>query len=206
MAIQLNDTHPSIAIPELMRVLVDIHHLDWDRAWDITRRTFSYTNHTLMPEALETWPVSLFEEILPRHLQIIYEINYRFLEEVRHRYPGDVDRLRRMSIIDEEGGRRVRMAHLAIVGSHQVNGVSQIHTDLMKKTIFADFDQFFPGKIINITNGITPRRWLHQANPGLSALITRAYRRRRGSAISAELRKLAPLAEDAAFRQRVPRR
>ncbi len=115
-----------------MRVLLDLHHLDWDRAWDITRRTFSYTNHTLMPEALETWPVGLFEEILPRHLQIIYEINSRFLEEVRHRYPGDADRLRRMSIVDEEGGRRLRMAHLAIVGSHQVNGVSQIHTDLMK--------------------------------------------------------------------------
>ncbi len=118
VAIQLNDTHPAIAIPELMRVLIDVHRLDWDRAWDITRRTFSYTNHTLMPEALETWPVSLFEEILPRHLQIIYEINYRFLEEVRHRYPGDVDLLRRMSIVDEAGGRRLRMAHLAIVGSH----------------------------------------------------------------------------------------
>ena len=126
VAIQLNDTHPSIAIPELMRVLVDTHRLDWDRAWDITRRTFSYTNHTLMPEALETWPVQLFERVLPRHLQIVYEINHRFLETVRRRHPGDTERLRRMSIVDEDGGRRLRMAHLATVGSHRVNGVSQI--------------------------------------------------------------------------------
>ena len=200
VAIQLNDTHPSIAIPELMRVLVDVHHLDWDRAWNITRRTFSYTNHTLMPEALETWPVSLFEEVLPRHLQIIYEINYRFLEEVRHCYPGDGERLKRMSIVDEGGGRRVRMAHLAIVGSHQVNGVSQIHTDLMKTTIFADFEEFFSGKIINITNGVTPRRWLHQANPGLSALITSRIGHGWVSDL-AELRKLVPLAQDPAFRE-----
>jgi starch phosphorylase len=200
VAIQLNDTHPSIAIPELMRVLIDIHHLDWDRAWDITRRTFSYTNHTLMPEALETWPVSLFESILPRHSQIIYEINYRFLQEVMHRYSGNVDLLRRMSIVDEEGGRRLRMAHLAIVGSHRVNGVSQIHTDLMKKTIFADFEQFFPGRIINITNGVTPRRWLHQANPGLSALITSRIGKDWLCDLS-ELKRLAPLAVDGGFRE-----
>jgi len=200
VAIQLNDTHPSIGVPELMRVLIDVHHLDWDRAWNITRRTFSYTNHTLMPEALETWPVGLFEEVLPRHLQIIYEINYRFLEEVRHRWPGDVERLRRMSIVDEGGGRKLRMAHLAIIGSHRVNGVSRIHTDLMKKTIFADFEDFFPGKIINITNGVTPRRWLHQANPGLSALITSRIGHQWVSDL-AELRKLAPLARDPAFRQ-----
>jgi len=200
VAIQLNDTHPSIAIPELMRVLVDVHHLDWDRAWNITRRTFSYTNHTLMPEALETWPVSLFEEVLPRHLQIIYEINYRFLEEVRHRYPGDGERFKRMSIVDEGGGRRVRMAHLAIVGSHQVNGVSRIHTDLMKTTIFADFEDFFPDRIINITNGVTPRRWLHQANPGLSALITSRIGHGWVSDL-AELRKLVPLAQDPEFRE-----
>ena len=153
-----------------------------------------------MPEALETWPVHLFEELLPRHLQIIYEINYRFLEEVRHRYPGDVERLARMSIVDEAGGRRLRMAHLAIVGSHHVNGVSQIHTDLMKKTIFSDFEQFFPGKIINITNGITPRRWLHQANPGLSSLITSRIGETWVSDLS-ELKKLAPLAEDQEFRK-----
>ena len=200
VAIQLNDTHPSIAIPELMRVLIDVHHLDWDRAWDITQRTFSYTNHTLMPEALETWPIRLFEEVLPRHLQIIYEINFRFLEEVRHRYPGDTDRLKRMSLVDEADGRRLRMAHLAIVGSHKVNGVSAIHTDLMKKTIFADFDALTQDKIINITNGITPRRWLNQANPGLSGLIT--------SAIGpcwvkdlACLKNLRSLADDAGFRK-----
>jgi starch phosphorylase len=200
VAIQLNDTHPAIAIPELMRVLVDLHHLDWDRAWAITQRTFSYTNHTLMPEALETWPVSLFEELLPRHLQIIYEINHRFLEAVRHCYPGDAERPRRMSIVDEAGGRRLRMAHLAIVGSHRVNGVSQIHTDLMKKTIFADFEQCFPGKIINITNGITPRRWLHQANPGLSSLITSRIGETWVSDLS-EFKKLAPLAGEPEFQK-----
>jgi starch phosphorylase len=200
VAIQLNDTHPSIAIPELMRILLDTHHVDWDTAWDITCRTFSYTNHTLMPEALETWPVSLFETILPRHLQIMYQINFRFLQEVMHHYPGDVDRLRRMSIVDESGGRRLRMAHLAIIGSHRVNGVSRIHTDLMKKTIFADFEAQFPGRLINITNGITPRRWLHQANPGLSTLIT--SRIGKGWLLDLfELRKLAQLAEDPSFRQ-----
>ncbi len=199
VAIQLNDTHPSIAIPELMRVLIDLHHLDWDRAWDITRRTFSYTNHTLMPEALETWPVKLFEQILPRHLQIIYEINFRFLEDVRHRNPGDTDLLRRLSIVDETGCRRLRMAHLAIVGSHHVNGVSQIHTDLMKKTIFADFERLFPGRIINITNGITPRRWLNAANPALASLITSRIGPGWLSNL-AEIKKLASLAEDGQFR------
>ena len=200
VAIQLNDTHPSIAIPELMRVLVDIHRLDWDRAWDITRSTFSYTNHTLMPEALETWPVQLFERVLPRHLQIIYEINHRFLETVRHRHPGDGERLQRMSIVDEQGGRRVRMAHLATIGSHRVNGVSQIHTELMKETIFADFHQAWPDKIVNITNGITPRRWLNQANPGLSALITSHIGPEWTKDLSA-LAALAPLAEYPEFRR-----
>jgi starch phosphorylase len=154
-----------------------------------------------MPEALETWPVRLFEEILPRHLQIIYEINYRFLEEVRHRCPGDIARLRRMSIVDETAGRRLRMAHLAIVGSHKVNGVSQIHTDLMKKTIFADFDRFTPDKIINITNGITPRRWLNQANQELSSLITRRIGNQWICDL-AELRKLVPLSEEGEFRKK----
>jgi glycogen phosphorylase len=199
VAIQLNDTHPSIGIPELMRILLDLYRMDWDRAWDITRRTFSYTNHTLMPEALETWPVSLFEELLPRHLQIIYEINYRFLEDVRHRYPGDTDILRRMSIVDETGGRRLRMAHLAIVGSHKVNGVSQIHTDLMKTTIFADFDRFSPDRIINVTNGVTQRRWLHLADPGLSSLITKHIGDGWLCDLS-ELKGLVPLSKDAAFR------
>ena len=172
VAIQLNDTHPSIAIAELMRVLIDLHHMQWERAWDITVRTFSYTNHTLMPEALETWSVDMFEKILPRHMHIIYEINYRFLKDVMHQYPGDTEILSRMSIIDESHGKRIRMAHLAIVGSHKVNGVAQIHTDLMKQTIFADFDRFYPGKIVNMTNGITPRRWLNQANPRLAKIIS----------------------------------
>ncbi len=200
VAIQLNDTHPSIAIAELMRILLDKHHLDWDHAWDLTVRTFAYTNHTLLPEALETWPVSQFETMLPRHLQIIYEINQRMLKDVMHRFPGDVDLPRRMSIISEDGERRIRMSHLAIAGSHKVNGVSALHTHLMKTTIFADFDRLFPGRIINITNGITQRRWLNQANPGLAKLISS----RIGSGWITdlgELKKLAPLAEDAAFRE-----
>ncbi len=200
VAIQLNDTHPAIAIPELMRILVDLHRLDWDKAWDITIRTFAYTNHTLMPEALETWAVALFENVLPRHMQIIYEINRRFLKDVMHRYPGDTAILRRMSIIDEEGGRRVRMAHLAIIGSHKVNGVAQIHTELMKQTIFADFDRFFPGKIINITNGITPRRWLNQANRRLAELITSRIGVGWVKNLS-QLKHLIPLADDASFRK-----
>jgi starch phosphorylase len=200
VAIHLNDTHPSIAIPELMRVLIDIHNLEWDRAWDITQRTFSYTNHTLMPEALETWPISLLETILPRHLQIIYEINFRFLEDVRHNFPGDLDRLRRISIVDEDGGRRLRMAHLAIVGSHTVNGVSKIHTSLMKDTIFSDFDRLYPSKIINITNGITQRRWVCQANPGLAELISSRIGEGWIGDLS-ELKKLVPFAEDAGFRE-----
>ncbi|MCE5182191.1 MAG: glycogen/starch/alpha-glucan phosphorylase [Betaproteobacteria bacterium] len=199
VAFQLNDTHPSIAIPELMRVLMDLYHLDWERAWDITVRTFSYTNHTLMPEALETWPVSLFENILPRHLQIIYEINHRFLTEVGHKHPGDIELLKRISIIDEENGRRVRMAHLAIVGSHQVNGVAKIHTELMRQTIFKDFDRLYPGKIINVTNGITPRRWLNQANPALAKLITEYIGDGWLTTDLTQLSKLVPLAADKGF-------
>jgi starch phosphorylase len=201
VAIQLNDTHPAVAIPELMRLLMDLHHLSWDRAWSITQRTFSYTNHTLMPEALETWPVALFEQLLPRHLQIIFEINQRFLDQVRHVWPGDLDRMRRMSIVDEaEGGRRLRMAHLAVVGSHTVNGVSAIHTTLMKRSIFADFDQLMPAKIVNVTNGITPRRWLHQANPSLSALITKHIGAEWVGNLT-ELGRLAPFADDPTFRR-----
>ena len=172
VAIQLNDTHPSIAIPELMRLLIDKHHLDWEHAWNITTQTFSYTNHTLMPEALETWMVSLFESILPRHMQIIYEINRKFLSEAMLRFPEDSELLKRMSIIDENNGRRIRMSHLAIIGSHHVNGVACLHSELMKSTIFADFDRYFPGKLTNITNGISQRLWLNQANPGLAKLIT----------------------------------
>jgi starch phosphorylase len=172
IAVQLNDTHPSIAVAEMMRLLVDVHKLSWDVAWGLTTRIFSYTNHTLMPEALETWPVSFFERLLPRHLQIIFEINYRFMQQVMHQFPGDGELLSRLSIIDEGNGRRVRMSHLAIVGSHTVNGVAALHTDLMKRTIFADFERITPGKIVNMTNGVTPRRWLNQANPGLAALIS----------------------------------
>jgi starch phosphorylase len=198
VAIQLNDTHPSIAIPELMRLLVDINHLEWDRAWGITTRTFAYTNHTLMPEALETWTVDLFESVLPRHLQIIYEINQRFLQGVIHRFPGDSELLKRMSIIDETHGRRVRMAHLAIVGSHHVNGVAQLHSELMKTTIFSDFDRYYPGKLTNITNGITPRLWLNQANPGLASLITSHIGTAWITDLS-QLRQLTKLADDHTF-------
>lgn len=199
VAIQLNDTHPAIAIAELMRVLVDLHRVPWEKAWDITRHTFSYTNHTLMPEALETWPVAMFENILPRHMQLIYEINHRFLEEVRHHFPGENDLLRRMSIIGEEGGKRIRMAHLAIVGSHKVNGVAAIHTQLMRQTIFADFDRLYPGKIVNMTNGITPRRWLNQANTQLAELINARIGKSWLKDMS-QLKALIPLVEDASFR------
>jgi starch phosphorylase len=202
VAIQLNDTHPSIAIPEMMRVLIDFHRIEWDRAWDITRRTFSYTNHTLMPEALETWPVQLFEQVLPRHLRIIYEINQRLLDDVRHRWPGDVGVQRRMSIVDEAGGRRLRMAHLAIAGSHHVNGVAEIHTSLMKQTVFADFHRLSPDRIVNVTNGVTPRRWLHHANPELAALITERIGQGWMRDLS-QLACLAPLAADPRFRKRV---
>lgn len=199
VAIQLNDTHPSIAIPELMRVLVDLNGLEWDHAWEITRHTFAYTNHTLMPEALETWPVPLFERVLPRHLQIIYEINFRFLKQVMHCFPGDTEMLRRMSIIDETGAKRVRMAHLATVGSHKVNGVAAIHTQLMRETIFADFHRMWPDKIVNMTNGITPRRWLHQANPGLSKLISSRIGKDWLRDLD-QLQRLTGLADDAGFR------
>ncbi|NFV80239.1 glycogen/starch/alpha-glucan phosphorylase [Magnetospirillum aberrantis] len=174
VAVQLNDTHPALVVAELMRVLVDEHHLEWNHAWDLTRRSCAYTNHTLLPEALETWPVDMFERILPRHLEIIFRINHEFLQEVRHRHPGDSDLLRRVSLVGEDGERRVRMAHLAVVGSHKVNGVAAIHTGLMKSTIFSDFEHLSPGKINNKTNGVTPRRWVLAANPGLSKLITEA--------------------------------
>jgi starch phosphorylase len=200
VAVQLNDTHPSIAIPEMMRLLVDVHHLDWDKAWDIASHVFSYTNHTLMPEALETWPVALFEDVLPRHMQIVYEINHRFLKDIAHHFPGDTDLLRRMSIIDETGERRVRMAYLAVVGSHKVNGVAELHTELMKQTIFADFHRMYPDRIVNMTNGITPRRWLNQANPLLSKLITSHIGDGWLKNLD-ELKKLIPLADDAEFQQ-----
>jgi len=171
VAVQLNDTHPAIAIPELMRILLDEERLGWVEAWDICVKTFAYTNHTLMPEALETWPVEMLARMLPRHMEIIYEINRRFLEEVGERYPGNMRKLKEMSIIDEGPPKRVRMANLAIVGSHKVNGVAVLHTELLKQHLFNNFHEMYPGKIIPITNGITPRRWLLKANPELSALI-----------------------------------
>ncbi|MGE5849860.1 MAG: glycogen/starch/alpha-glucan phosphorylase, partial [Candidatus Methylomirabilota bacterium] len=171
-AVQLNDTHPAIAVAELMRLLVDEHGLDWEAAWNITRAATAYTNHTLLPEALEKWPLSLFAELLPRHLEIIFEINRRFLDEVRQRFPGDEERVRRLSIIDEHGERHVRMAHLASVGSHAINGVAALHSELLKQTVLRDFHEFYPERFCNVTNGVTPRRWVVLSNPGLAGLIT----------------------------------
>jgi glycogen phosphorylase len=170
-AIQLNDTHPSIAVAELMRILVDLQRVPWDQAWEITVATCAYTNHTLLPEALESWPVPLFERVLPRHLQIIYRINERHLSAAKHLHSIDEGRAAAVSLIDEDNGRRVRMGHLAFVGSHCTNGVSALHTELLRKTVLADLAALYPGRIVNVTNGITFRRWLHQANPGLTQLL-----------------------------------
>jgi starch phosphorylase len=200
VAVQLNDTHPSIAIAELMRLFVDVEMLPWEQAWDICTKTFGYTNHTVLPEALETWPVELIGRLLPRHLEIIYEINRRFLQDVADRYHGDARRLESMSIIEEGNERRVRMANLAIVGSHSVNGVAALHTNILKESLFSDFHHFYPQKFKNVTNGVTPRRWLLQANPALSSLITETI----GPGWECELSRLKgliPLAEDAQFRQ-----
>ncbi|MCX7701070.1 MAG: glycogen/starch/alpha-glucan phosphorylase [Gemmataceae bacterium] len=172
VAIQLNDTHPALAVAELMRILVDEQDLSWDRAWEITEATFGYTNHTLLPEALERWPVWLLERVLPRHTQIIFEINRRFLEQVQQRWPGDVDRLRRMSLIEEGSEKQVRMAHLAIVGSQKVNGVAAVHSRLVRTQLVPDFAELWPQKFLNVTNGVTPRRWLLAANPALAQLLT----------------------------------
>jgi glycogen phosphorylase len=200
IAIQLNDTHPAIAVAEMMYQLTDAHHLPWVRAWEMVGKIFAYTNHTLMPEALETWSVELFGRLLPRHLQIIYQINHEFLHMVNHKFPGDTDLLSRVSIIDESHGRRVRMAHLAVVGSHTVNGVAALHSELLKTTLFADFHRIFPKKFVNVTNGITPRRWLNQCNPGLTQLIETAIGHGFQKDLSL-LKKLTPLAEDADFRK-----
>ncbi|MDE1949157.1 MAG: glycogen/starch/alpha-glucan phosphorylase [Burkholderiales bacterium] len=199
VAIHLNDTHPAIGVAELMRLLVDEQGQSWKEAWATTQRVFSYTNHTLMPEALETWPVALMQHVLPRHLEIIFRINQEFLDEAAALRPGDAGFLRRLSLIEEGGERRVRMAHLSIVGSHKVNGVSALHSELLVKTIFADFAALWPDRFTNMTNGVTPRRWLAQCNPGLSALIDRAI----GPAWRLDLDQLAQLrakAGDAAFR------
>jgi starch phosphorylase len=199
VAIQLNDTHPALAVAELMRILLDQAKLGWDEAWHLAVRTLAYTNHTLLPEALETWPVTLFEIVLPRHLEITYEINRRFLDDVRSRYPGDEDRVRRVSLIQEGPEKRVRMANLAIVGSHSTNGVAEIHSRLLRATVVRDLAEFLPERFNNKTNGVTPRRWLLLANPDLSGLITEAI----GDGWVTDLdrlRKLVPLAEDPAFR------
>src|SRR5450631_391871 len=201
VAIQLNDTHPAVAIPELMRLLIDEHGLSWLDSWQITTRVFSYTNHTLLPEALETWPVAMFERLLPRHLQIIYLINRDFLRSVEACYPGDHDRRRRLSIIDDGGDRRVRMAHLAVIGSHRVNSAARLHSDLMRKHVFSGFADLYPDRFINVTNGIAVRRWLKQSNLGLSALLTE----RLGSAWENDLEELGRLigaADDVEFRRR----
>jgi starch phosphorylase len=200
IAIQLNDTHPALAIPELLRLLIDEHGLTWAESWQITTGVFSYTNHTLLPEALETWPVSMFERLLPRHLQIIYLINRDFLRAVEAAVPGDKDQLRRLSIIDDGGERRVRMAHLAIVGSHRVNGVAQLHSDLMRQQVFREFSQFYPDRFINVTNGIAVRRWLKQSNHGLSALLTERLGRAWENDLE-ELGRIAGAADDAEFRR-----
>ena len=195
-AAQLNDTHPSIAIAELMRLLVDEHAMEWDQAWDITQQTCGYTNHTLLAEALERWPLSLFAQLLPRHLEIIYEINRRFLDDIRLRYPRDDQLLQRLSLIDETGGKSVRMAHLASVGSHAINGVAALHTELLKQTVLSDFYRVAPEKFYNVTNGVTPRRWIALSNPNLSALITQKIGDRWLADLETELEHLEPLAVD----------
>jgi glycogen phosphorylase len=200
--IQLNDTHPVLAIPELIRLLVDEYGLSWDDAWSITRRTFAYTCHTLLPEALETWPVWMLERLLPRHAEIIYKINGPFLETVRQRFPGDEDRVRRMSLIQEGSDRRIRMAHLAVVGTSAVNGVAELHSKLLAQTTLRDFAELWPERFHNVTNGVTPRRFVRLANPGLAELITDGLG---GEGWLTELELLAglePLAEDPAFRAR----
>jgi len=200
-AIQLNDTHPALAVCELMRVLLDEEGLDWDAAWNIIVKTFAYTNHTVMPEALEVWPLPLFAALLPRHLEIIYEINFRFLREVASRYPGDNARLQRMSLIEESNPKQVRMSHLSLVGSHSVNGVSALHSQLLKTELFRDFYELWPEKFNCKTNGITQRRWLYKANDRLSRLITEAIGDRWITDLY-ELEKLMPLAGDAGFRRK----
>jgi starch phosphorylase len=201
VAVQLNDTHPAISIPELMRLLLDEEMLGWDEAWDICVRTFAYTNHTVLPEALETWPVDLVARMLPRHMEIIYEINRRFLMEANRRFPGNPDVIARLSIIQEGAEKRVRMANLAIVGSHTVNGVAELHSRILREDLFREFSELYPGKFTNVTNGITPRRWLAQANPGLADLITGAIGPGWVTRLD-ELKKLAPLAGDSSFREK----
>ncbi|MDD3528700.1 MAG: glycogen/starch/alpha-glucan phosphorylase, partial [Gallionellaceae bacterium] len=199
--VQLNDTHPAIAIPELMRLLVDEHLMDWDQAWDIARRSFAYTNHTLLPEALESWPLPLFQRVLPRHLEIVYEINARFMDEARMRFLADHARISRLSLIDEAGEKRVRMANLACVGSFAINGVARLHTELLKRTLLSDFYALWPDKFSNKTNGVTPRRFVALANRPLAALIEEVVDNGWLRDLE-QLRRLEPYAEDAGFRAR----
>ena len=198
-AVQLNDTHPSIAVAELMRLLVDEHLMDWEEAWKITQQTMAYTNHTLLPEALEKWPLQLFRHILPRHLEIIYEINRRFLDEVRLRYHGDDGRVARLSLIDESGKKYVRMAHLASVGSHRINGVAALHTDLLTKTVLKDMYDIYPERFVNVTNGVTPRRWVALSNPGLAGLLTNTIGDGWIKRFEDEIGKIEPRADDSGF-------
>lgn len=200
-AAQLNDTHPAMAVAELMRILLDQAKLGWDQAWDLTVRTLAYTNHTLLPEALEKWPVQLFELVSPRLLEIIYEINRRFLADVQGRGPSDTGRVQRLSLIEETPVRQVRMAHLAIVGTHSTNGVAQIHSDLLRSRVVSDFAELFPERFNNKTNGVTPRRWLSLANPDLARLITEEIGDGWVTDLS-QLRELLPLADDSSFRKR----
>ena len=201
VAVQLNDTHPAVAVPELMRILLDEENCEWDRAWAIVTRVFGYTNHTLLPEALEKWSVPLFGRVLPRHLQIIFEINKHLMATVAAKWPGDVDKMRACSIIDEGGSKAVRMANLSVVGSHAVNGVAALHTELLKKDLFPEFDALYPGKFQNKTNGITPRRWLLDCNPRLSALITKTLGHTNWARDLDLLRGLEKAANDAAFQK-----
>jgi starch phosphorylase len=200
-AIQLNDTHPTLAVPELMRLLMDVHGLGWEEAWSITSRTFGYTNHTLLPEALETWPLPLFGSLLPRHLEIIYEINKRFLDVVRARFPGDAAKVARMSLVDEHGDKAVRMANLATVASHTINGVAALHSQLLRETVLSDFADLYPERFTNVTNGVTPRRFLGLSNPRLARLVTETLGQGWLKRLD-RLQELRPHADDAAFRER----
>jgi len=200
IAVQLNDTHPSMAVAELMRILLDDAHLGWDKAWDLTQRSLAYTNHTLLPEALEKWPVAWFQVLLPRQLEIIYDINQRLLDQVRLRYPGDVGKVQRVSLVEEGNQRKIRMANLAIVGTHSTNGVSGVHTKLLRTTTVKDLAEMFPERFSNKTNGVTPRRWLLEANPALAGAITQVVGEKWITDLS-QLKDLKPLAEDSSFRE-----
>src|ERR1700676_3365973 len=197
----MNDTHPTRAVPEVMRILLDEAHLGWDESWDLTQRTLGYTNHTLLPEALERWPLEWFRELLPRHLEIIYEINRRLLDSVRTRFPGDEGRVQHVSLIEEGPVKHVRMANLAIVGSHSTNGVAAIHSELLRTTTVKDLAEMFPQRFSNKTNGVTPRRWLLLANPALAQTITEAIGNTWVTDLS-QLSKLKPLTNDKIFRER----